>query len=1336
MVNRRPKSVRGRRATPGRAAPSPALVHDMAAAALEGFEPMSVYAVLHAAGSSPTAMHRVPSLAAMLVGTIARPPRGVRPAGPADLSGWLAALSIVEPAYVEAEDWLPVDPRELIRVQFGSGLWPVHPGLMARPQEVVTRALRYADSADSILRPHLGFGIADLVELALRIMAADRAALSPHWTDPPATDPAAPATVNPAEVTAATGLLEAWRAVDLTTTLPEALFSATPAGGDQSPDGAHREHLVRALHWSAPKPGMTRLPFGHEHELLSAFVVPTKHGVIPVPAGLILPALATLTDNLLAEAARLDAAQHRGERSWDGVVAGLRAAARDRVEDSLRALPAHIVSAATLDTVNSNPVALVAPAARHVVALEVAAAATPSTVATATNRAARHLRHVVPGSCVRPMPGVALGDHENGPSASPDGLRSDVPFDMAVLRGAPGALQPDVAVTRVIIVDGPSRPSLRVARGVAVMALDEWCALVGEIDDAEELWAFLDELSGQPGVGELAAWTVRDLWTVFRKFGLFSPATDRKNTVVVPPGDPTEEERGESRSRLDDVLIRLGLPAVADWPRRSLREEDGSAALAMLHPCRLLFVGPALPVAVLLTEPEPGTSRSLAVTLAAAVFDGIQALAAGTSTTSSNAWCDLVGDRPVIVTIMMVHEVPGNDPVRFVALTEREIVLMCGQRAVSHATNRAVQDSLGDALAQGAVAYATVAGLPTPPDAGTPDEPARLTASPQLQQAQQAFMTAWRAVPDLLNKVVQASPFAADTTFAASRLTRTGQARAARLVAGELRRQRTPPGEFTGDAAVALLRTVVGPAIMKVLTDQLRQFEPEQALVAATQHLERLWADRREHDARQALRLATQADQTDSLNDLDGARDAVAWRAGTLIVEMLLRTPPTGTSRLDSRDWIQLHHLAAYAIELAEQSTAGAMGLYRLTVTVDESGVVLLDHDQVTLDLPAYLYARQITHLRELTAELRVDLPAFEDEIAAADPSASLPFHSIRQALHTSAQQTRRGRDGLRRMALGALAVDEAMRTLGAGVDGISAVFATAVSWPVPGEPGALTADADLAEFAATVADWAGLDRVEVTAAVNLLTLSPARLAGELDYWRTEQRDARLGSRPLILLPTRDGHARIRIAPRQVDAARRIFHNYLWAARLPWPHLPPPVNQALSNWAQINQREFEKIVASQTETAGFTHYRPALTPRKAAQHGLAIPGEIDLLLADPARRRIWVVEAKYPNVPYGPGKIYFEIEDFQGGAEPGNLVNGQRRRGGKAYVDTLLAKTRAVRDDVAAALDAVRVNADDGSEYWEVRPLMVTPYPVAAAFVANPRVLFSTPTELADVLDA
>lgn len=1333
-MRRSRKAHRGPAVAPS-AAPSSAVVHDMVAATLEGFEPTSVHAVLHAACSSPTAVHRGPSLAAILVGLIARPPRGGRLAGPPDLSGWLAALRMADRIYGEVEDWLPADPREVVLVRFGGGRWPVHPGLMPRPVEAVDRALRYADSADSVLVPQLGFGIADVVELALRIMAAERAVLAPFWSGAASTDPAAPAVVSVPEVTAAAGLLAEWRAVDLSARLPDLLFTATPNGAVRSPDEEHRSRLQRALRWSAPQPGRTRLPFGHEHEFLSALVIPTKHGVIPTPGGLILPALLSLADTLLAEAAALDRAQHQGdrrERMRAGVAADLRAGAWARAELSFRALPAHIVSAATVDTANSaqNParIALVAPAERHVVAFDVVAGTTPAEVTAAVKRATRHLRRVSPGVRFRCMEGV-------GPVTSEDGPHPELPFDLAMQDGGRGQLNADVLVTRVIITEGPDRAWTPTARGVAVIGLEEWRALVNEFDDVDELWAFLDELCDQPGLAALAAWNVRDLSAVFRQCGVFSPGAGRFASVVIPPADPTEERRRVHLvNRVDDVLIRLGLPVADDWPRCGFGDDEGSAALAMLHPYELVQVGPDLPVAVRLTEPEPGTSRSLAVALASAVFDGIRVVASASSAGNPDTWRGLVGDRPVIIAIILSREVPGADVVRFAGLIDGHIILMCSEESITLATNHTVQEHLGNAIARGAAALVALAELPAPPPTGVGNEPVRLPASPELRRAEEAFAAAWRSTPDLFTTIIQRSPFTAGTTFAGSDLARTAQARAARLVVRELRRQRVSAQTLTGRAAVVFLRTVVGPAAIQALTDQLASFEPDQALWAAAQHLERLWAERRSQDLRDAITLATNGDAGEALRDLDGTGDAVAWRAGALIIEVILRNPPTGTCRLDRRDWIQLHHLAAYAIELAEQSTAAAVGLYTLTVTVNEFGAVVLNHDQVRMDVSAYLRARQIAHLRELSNEIDGDPAPSDGETITPDPLGGMPSHSIRQALQVAARPRPRGENGDQRPAKDALAVDAAMREhLGTGVDAIDAVLSAGVSWPVPGDPAALTADVDIAEFATTVAERTGLDLSEVTSAVQLLTLSSARLAGELDYWHTDERDARLGSRPFMALPVPQGPQRIRIAPRQIDAARRIFHNYFWAARLPWPNLPRQVKQALTTWAQTNQREFEKIVVSRIRQAGYRHARASLLPHKAAQRGLTIPGEIDVLLADTDQHRLWVIEAKYPNAPYDAARINHEINDFHGPAMS-PTIDRRAHRGRKAYVDALLAKRQAVQDNPSAALALVDVDVNHSRSNWEVRALMVTPYPVAAAFVDNPRVLFSPAAELADVL--
>jgi hypothetical protein len=53
-------------------------------------------------------------------------------------------------------------------------------------------------------------------------------------------------------------------------------------------------------------------------------------------------------------------------------------------------------------------------------------------------------------------------------------------------------------------------------------------------------------------------------------------------------------------------------------------------------------------------------------------------------------------------------------------------------------------------------------------------------------------------------------------------------------------------------------------------------------------------------------------------------------------------------------------------------------------------------------------------------------------------------------------------------------------------------------------------------------------------------------------------------------------------------------------------------------------------------------------PRKAAQLGLGIPGEIDVLAADTRRNRIYVVEAEFPQQPFSPPEIAFHLAARQG----------------------------------------------------------------------------------------
>jgi ArsR family transcriptional regulator len=128
-----------------------------------------------------------------------------------------------------------------------------------------------------------------------------------------------------------------------------------------------------------------------------------------------------------------------------------------------------------------------------------------------------------------------------------------------------------------------------------------------------------------------------------------------------------------------------------------------------------------------------------------------------------------------------------------------------------------------------------------------------------------------------------------------------------------------------------------------------------------------------------------------------------------------------------------------------------------------------------------------------------------------------------------------------------------------------------------------------------------------------------------------------------------------------------------------------------------------------------------------------LTGEIDLLLADPHRGRLWVIEAKDALVPFGLNQILYEITDYDGvmpeTAPPGRFRFKTPER---AYMGELLTKTDDVRQQLVPVLGMLGIN--DDSRPWQVIPLIVTPSLVAASFAAEPKVAFTCPEPLPGIL--
>ena len=111
-------------------------------------------------------------------------------------------------------------------------------------------------------------------------------------------------------------------------------------------------------------------------------------------------------------------------------------------------------------------------------------------------------------------------------------------------------------------------------------------------------------------------------------------------------------------------------------------------------------------------------------------------------------------------------------------------------------------------------------------------------------------------------------------------------------------------------------------------------------------------------------------------------------------------------------------------------------------------------------------------------------------------------------------------------------------------------------------------------------------------------------------------------------------------------------------------------------------------------------------------------GEIDLIIADPSTRRLWVCEIKDPVAAYSPATLRRHVRKFTS-------------RDG--YIGKLLAKAEQIAQNTDRAASACGI-ADRIP--WRVIPLMITRRVEPAAYTPRPRVAFTMPHTLATVLSS
>lgn len=866
-------------------------------------------------------------------------------------------------------------------------------------------------------------------------------------------------------------------------------------------------------------------------------------------------------------------------------------------------------------------------------------------------------------------------------------------IDEILLATGDGQSGREVDVTRIVVACSPGR--LRWSGSAAPVLVVDAGDLISVMDDARdgvlgisEGWDFLFDLARLPPGVELRAPDLVDAWTHWRDNGGFvTPDVNwrRFPDALVVTGwslhDPSWA-KAAAWEVTERLLAAARLPPVAAYAAAEL-DDQGAATLwpppartggqvtcYALHPSGLVCIGTTTP-------DDNRNAAQLVVHLAAALRDALlqrPQAAAALNLDPAEPW--LVGvdvDHDADYYIGLAHAHDGRLPV--VILGRRLLHELAFHPQAGHAR-------IGDALIQAAQLV------------GKPVDVA-------------AFTAAWTQGPPLI--VTQVTPAAAAARQ--GRLlprTRACQSRAYRAYFDELRaRDPIAPGTYTGQAAAALCREVLAPAAQAALIGAVRKFDGDALIRAAGHYLDEGLADRAHRRGQLDLALAAPwradvlADPTPYLDD--------AWLTRPLqaLLETALTAGPAaapGRPAPDRFDVADLAEQAALLVRIGTAAEAHRRGLTQVAVTVHADGIALLldaiDEDDLRgVDMPAFVAASQAHGLRVAAAAARPQTEQEIYELADVDLAGTTrAFTSLVAA---------------RDVPGSLLAVNARMKEVfGTGMDGIAAVLAIAAEQPSQ-TPGSSRHGSNPITLVDEATSWAGIDRFEAEGALRLLSFDAARANADAQpIWEIETRITRLTISPLISV--NDG---LLILPHLVAAAREVIIANIGDGRLPWSYDDELLRRAVGRYRQAANRELERRLEDEIAALGLP-FRMHVEQHEAAAAGIpALPGEIDALVADPANRRVWVLEAKDVRLGLGPRRLEQRIAEF---TKPNT-----------GHFDKLLAKTAQLR---MHRTSAVALAGAEGDDTWEVLPLIVTRRVEPAAFLRERPLAVTALAELGNAL--
>ena len=476
--------------------------------AITGVSRASLVALLEAACSSPTASHRIPSLA-VVFHTVANS-AGVEgpPADPSLLPALVAAAHESEPQLQTLEDQQPCDVRAGVVVRWNGDLHQLLPGFLGRPIAAIDELGLLANAIDPVLVDRQGYGLGDLIELVLRRMNHIASTLSAAWPNDTMPEPGSPAHITNHEFEAASQLEDVLAQVDAC----------------EAPDRALDALLAHSV---SPQELAYRLD---DQVSVFADTICLRLGAdewVPIPGGLLLEALVACGVRLAEFASRLSS---DAETRWRSLVS-------DHVGCML-AGSAHPITGPVAVSPTSTVHSITRYSPTQLLVMDVVAALTQDGLRRALDSSDASLDTVVPGTALTGVAGLARVDDD----------ADIVHLQVAVAPGVAG-LDAHSKYPRATLTDlkNIARPSF---------------------SSPPDLWYFLRDYSQLRGSSVIWSLNLAPLWRIWTSRGKsFHRGAVAPGLVSIDPRMTRSEwDDAANASALERALHRLGFPRLSDLP--------------------------------------------------------------------------------------------------------------------------------------------------------------------------------------------------------------------------------------------------------------------------------------------------------------------------------------------------------------------------------------------------------------------------------------------------------------------------------------------------------------------------------------------------------------------------------------------------------------------------------------------------------------------------------------------------------------------------------------------------------------------------------------------------